>query len=59
MDQISEKLDDINNTLKQMLAIMPRPAGKLQKILDTILLFVGIFGIIFIIDTVRNWIIGG
>ena len=72
MEQVAEKLEksdrlgEINKTLErqneimqQMLEIMPRPAGKLQKVLETILLFVGIAGIFVVLDVVINWIGGG
>ena len=59
MEQIAEKLEDINKTLKKMLDIMPKPAGKIQQVLEMMVLFVGLFGIIALVDIVRNWFFGG
>jgi len=42
-----------------MLDIMPRPAGKFIKILETAVLFISVFGILNLIDTIIKWVIGG
>jgi len=66
MEKVVEKLDCINHTLErqnriiqQMLDIMPRPASKFTRVLETAVLFIAVFGFINIVDTIRKWIIGG
>ena len=65
---MKELLKSINNTLetqlkrqneilRQMLDIMPRPAGKFRNILETAALFVSAFGIIILIDIIVKWIL--
>jgi len=67
---MKELLKSINNTLEtqlklqneilqQMLDIMPRPEGKLKKIMETAVLFIGTLSIINLIDTILKWVIGG
>jgi DNA-directed RNA polymerase subunit F len=67
---MKESLKSINNTLetqlkrqneilRQMLDIMPRPAGKFKNILETAVLFASVFGILNLIDIVIKWVIGG
>jgi DNA-directed RNA polymerase subunit F len=68
--KMNELLNRLNNTLKtqlkrqndimqQMLDIMPKPEGKLRKIMETAVLFIGTFGIINLIDVIIKWVIGG
>jgi hypothetical protein len=66
MDNVGENLTAINKTLErqneiiqQMLNIMPRPAGKFISVLETIVLFISVFGFISIADIVIKWFIGG
>jgi len=66
MDNTVEKLDNINRTLERqneimqkMLNMMPKPESKLARILDTMVLIVGVMGILNAVDIVRHWIIGG
>jgi len=66
MDNTVEKLDNINRTLERqneimqkMLDIMPGPESKFARILDTIVLIVGVMGILSTVEIVRHWIIGG
>jgi hypothetical protein len=59
MNDIAEKLEDINKTLKKILDVMPKESGKFTRGLEIIVLFVGVFGIIALIDIIRNWLIGG
>jgi len=67
---MKELLNSINNTLetqlkrqneilRQMLDIMPKPEGKLKKIMEITVLFVSVFGIINLIDVIIKWFIGG
>jgi hypothetical protein len=67
---MSELLNSINNTLEtqlkrqneimqQMLDIMPRPASKFMRIMETFVLFISAFGIISLIDIIIKWFIGG
>ena len=66
MDNIAERLDSINQTLEKqndilhnMLDIMPRPAGKITSILETIVLIIGVSGVVSIADIILRWIKGG
>ena len=66
MDKADEHLSNINKTLErqndimqQMLDIMPRPSGKFTKVLEMIVLFIGVFGFVSIVDIIRRWITGG
>jgi len=67
---VNESLDNINRTLEtqfkrqneimqQMLDIMPRPASKFIRVLETFVLFISVFGIISLIDIIIKWFIGG
>ena len=65
-DNIAEKLDNLNKTLEKqneiigrMLDAMPKESGKFTRVLEMMVLFVGIFGFISIVDVVLGWIIGG
>ncbi|MDR2581788.1 MAG: hypothetical protein LBC85_12465 [Fibromonadaceae bacterium] len=62
---MNEELKDINKTLEKqneiiqkILNVMPKESGKFARGLEIIVLFVGVFGIIALIDIVRNWIGG-
>ena len=68
--RVNEFLNNINETLatqlkrqneimQQMLDIMPRPAGKFMRIMETFVLFISAFGIISLIDIIVKWVIGG
>jgi DNA-directed RNA polymerase subunit F len=46
-----------NEILRQMLDIMPRPAGKLRNILEIAVLFTSAFGVIVLIDIIVKWIL--
>jgi DNA-directed RNA polymerase subunit F len=70
VNNMKELLNRLNNTLetqlkrqneilRQMLDIMPRPEGKLKKIMETAVLFISTFGIINLIDVIIKWIVGG
>ena len=70
LENISDNLHNINETLgkqlekqneiiQQILDIMPRPASKFIRILETIVLLIGVLGLISIADIIFNWIIGG
>jgi len=67
---MDELLNNINNTLEtqlkrqneimqQMLDIMPRPAGKFIRMMETFVLFISVLGIISLIDIIIKWFIGG
>jgi hypothetical protein len=65
MDNVGENLHNINQTLvkqneiiQQMLNIMPKPASKFTRILESIVLFISVFGFISIADIIIKWIIG-
>jgi DNA-directed RNA polymerase subunit F len=66
MCEIAEKVNEINHTLekqneiiRQILDIMPRPAGKLTRVLETTVLVAGVFSFVTIADIIVKWIIGG
>ena len=48
-----------NEILRQMLDIMPRPAGKFKNIMEMAVLFASAFSIITLIDVIIKWVIGG
>ena len=56
---INKTLEMQNEILKQMLGVMPKESGKFTRVLETVVLFVGLFGVIALIDIVRNWFFGG
>jgi len=67
---VNESLDNINKTLEtqfkrqndimqQMLDIMPRPASKFIRLMETFVLFISVFGIISLIDIIIKWFLGG
>jgi len=58
-DTLETQLKRQNEILRQMLDIMPRPAGKFIKILETAVLFVSVLGILNLLDTIIKWVIGG
>ena len=58
MEMISEKLDEINKTLRMMVEIIPKPKNKFQNFLETATLFISVLGIIILIDVVLRWIGG-
>jgi hypothetical protein len=59
MEEIAEKLEDINKTLQKMLKFIGKPEDKADKVLERILTIVGIFGIINVVDVILQWIVGG
>jgi len=67
---VNELLNNINKTLEtqlkqqneimqQMLDIMPRPANKINRVLETVVLIAGVLGILNAADIIRRWITGG
>ena len=48
-----------NEIVQNMLNIMRKPENKVTRVLQTLLLIIGVLGIANIIDVVRNWVIGG
>jgi hypothetical protein len=59
MEEIAEKLENINETLKKMIKRIGKPENKAGRVLEKLLTIVGIFSIINVADVVREWIIGG
>jgi hypothetical protein len=59
MEKIVEKLDNINKTLEEILAVMQTPQSTINKVLEYGGAGVSILGILSIIDIIRNWIMGG
>jgi len=56
MEKITDKLDNINNTLEKMLEVMKKPEHHFIKALIIGGMIVSIFGIISEIDTIIKWI---
>jgi preprotein translocase subunit Sss1 len=62
MEQVVEKLDNINRTLernneitRKMLDVMQKPENPFFKVLTIAGIGVGILGIIQVIDTILKW----
>ena len=59
-EQISERLDAINTTLKELIEVLRKPKeSKIIKYMEFGVLFVGVFGIIQLIDVVIKSVTGG
>jgi preprotein translocase subunit Sss1 len=58
MDNIPEKLENINQTLEKILAVMQRPENPFVKTLTVAGIGVGVLGIIHVIDTIIKWVGG-
>jgi len=56
---IHKTLERQNEIIQQMLDIMPKPAGKVTRVLETALLAVGISSGIGVADIIIKWITGG
>jgi hypothetical protein len=50
-----DRLDKHIDIMQKMLDIMPRPAGKLTRIMETVVLITSAFGFIVIADVIMNW----
>jgi len=59
MEQIVERLDNINNTLECMLGVMKKPESKVMTVLKYAGAVVGVLGILTIVELIRQWIMGG
>jgi len=59
MDKITDKLDNINTTLEKILNVMNKPENPFLKFLAIAGMFVGVLGIITLIDTIIGWFMGG
>jgi len=59
MEEVAEKLDGINRTLKQMLAVMRKPEHVATRVLKAIVLIAGALAILNSADIIRTWIAGG
>ncbi|MCL2318522.1 MAG: hypothetical protein FWC45_00430 [Treponema sp.] len=58
MEQVSDKLDQINKTLEKMLAVMQKPENPFYRALTVAGVGVGVLGIIQVIDTIVKWLGG-
>ena len=57
---IAQKLEDINQTLKGISAAIAKPKeSKIVRYMEVGVLFVGVFGIIQLIDIIIKWVTGG
>jgi hypothetical protein len=59
MENIGEKLDNINNTLEGIRQILGTPESKVMTVLKYVGVVVGALGILTVIELIRQWIIGG
>ena len=66
MEEVTEKLDQINQTLEKhneiaqkKLEIMKKPENKIIRILEVLMLLAGALGILTTADLIRRWLIGG
>nr|AGS52575.1 hypothetical protein [uncultured bacterium contig00023] len=50
-----DRLDRHIDIMQKMLDIMPRPAGKLTRVMETVVLITSAFGFIVIADVIMNW----
>ena len=58
-NRVPQKLDKINQTLEKILGVMQKPKNKIIRVFETIALVASATGILYFIDVIRNWIIGG
>jgi len=58
-EDIAENLKDINETLEKILKVLDKPESKFDKVLERVVLVVGVFGIITIADVIIEWVMGG
>jgi hypothetical protein len=59
MENIGEKLDNINNTLEGIRRILDTPENKVMTVLKYVGAVVGALGILSIVELMRQWIMGG
>ncbi|MCL2381310.1 MAG: hypothetical protein FWC64_06915 [Treponema sp.] len=59
MDKVAEELSGINKTLEKILNVIDKPKSRFSNTLETAVLVVGILSVFHIIETIRQWIIGG
>jgi len=59
MENIGEKLNNINNTLEGIRLILSKPENKVMTVLKYIGAIVGALGFLTIIELIRQWITGG
>jgi len=54
-----ETLRHISNTLDEVLAVLKQPANKVIRVIDVSAAIVSVLAIIFIIEAILKWILGG
>jgi len=54
-----ERLDTHNKLMRQLIEAMPKPAGRITRILEKVALVSGALGIVIAADIIVKWIIGG
>jgi len=59
MENIGEKLDNINNTLEGIRQTLCKPENKVMTVLKYAGAIVGVLGVLTVIELIRQWIIGG
>ena len=56
MEKVVEKLDDINQTLGRMLAVMPKPENRLVQVLKLVGLAITALGVVHIVNGILPWL---
>jgi hypothetical protein len=59
MEKVVEKLNNINQTLEKMLSVMQKPKNKFIQMLEIFGLGVTALSVLYFVDLIRRWIIGG
>ena len=59
MEEVVEKLNDIHKTLEGIRQILGAPESKVMIVFKYVGAGVGAFGILSIVEIIRQWIIGG
>ena len=59
VDKILERLDNINRNLEKIISVIGEPKSKFDQILEKMALIVSIVGVLFIIELIMRWVLGG
>jgi hypothetical protein len=59
MENIAEKLDNINKTLEGILAVLRTPENKVMSVFKYVGAGVSALGVLSIAEIIRQWIMGG
>ena len=56
MENISNKLDNINCTLEKMVKVMDKSEHPFLKVLKIVMMIASIFGIVSVINIIMTWL---